>query len=187
MIKKIIKKIKPIMVLSWYHFFLSFLSALRYGFPSKKMMVIGITGTNGKSTTIDFAHLVLEKTNKNVASASSIRFKIGEEYEENKLKMTMPGRFYLQRFLKKALKRGCKYVIVEVTSEGVLQHRHRFIDFDIAIFTNLSKEHIVFKKLFPKNKNQNNFPRVYYLVPSSTLHLKNKKILISMKLKKNTM
>ena len=137
-----IKKIVPKFVISWYHLFLSFLGALRYGFPAKKMKVIGITGTNGKSTTIDLAHLVLEKTGKKVASASSIRFKIGQDWEENKLKMTMPGRFYLQRFLKKALIKGCKYVIIEVTSEGVLQHRHRFIDFDIAIFTNLSKEHI---------------------------------------------
>jgi len=54
----------------------------------------------------------------------------------------MPGRFKLQKFLKKAVKVGCEYAILEVTSEGILQHREKFIDFDIAVLTNLSPEHI---------------------------------------------
>jgi len=56
--------------------------------------------------------------------------------------MTMPGRFYIQRFLAEAVKRGCEYALVEVTSQGVLQHRHRFIDFNAALITNLESEHI---------------------------------------------
>jgi UDP-N-acetylmuramoyl-L-alanyl-D-glutamate--2,6-diaminopimelate ligase len=56
--------------------------------------------------------------------------------------MTMPGRFFIQRFLKKAVKEGCQYAIIEVTSEGIKQHRHRFLDFKVAVFTNLAPEHI---------------------------------------------
>ncbi len=142
MLKKIIKKLVPSFLIGWYHFGLAFLSALLYRFPSRKLTVIGVTGTSGKTTTINLAHLVLEQTGQKVASASSIAFRIGDKEEENKLKMTMPGRFALQRFLRQANKAGCKYVILEVTSEGALQHRHRFIDFKTAVFTNLSPEHI---------------------------------------------
>jgi UDP-N-acetylmuramoyl-L-alanyl-D-glutamate--2,6-diaminopimelate ligase len=58
------------------------------------------------------------------------------------LKMTMPGRFKIQKFLKDAAKAGCHYAVLEVSSEGIKQHRHRFIDFSVAVFTNLSPEHI---------------------------------------------
>ena len=69
-------------------------------------------------------------------------FKISEGEEPNILKMTMPGRLKLQRFLRRAVNEGCQYVVLEVTSEGIKQHRHRFINFDTAVFTSLSPEHI---------------------------------------------
>jgi UDP-N-acetylmuramoyl-L-alanyl-D-glutamate--2,6-diaminopimelate ligase len=86
---------------------------------------------------------IFEKAGKKrFALLNSIRFKIGEKEEINKLRMTMPGRFFIQRFLKKAKKEGCEYAIIEVTSEGIKQHRHRFLDFKVAVFTNLAPEHI---------------------------------------------
>jgi len=57
-------------------------------------------------------------------------------------KMTMPGRFTIQKILRQAVNAGCQYAILEVTSEGIKQHRHKFINFDAAVFTNLSPEHI---------------------------------------------
>ncbi len=141
-IKEIIKKFIPSFLLSFYHFFLALLGAFLYGFPSKKLIVIGVTGTSGKSTVVNLTTKILEKAGHKVASLSSIKFKIGEKEEENMLKMTMPGRFKLQRLLKRAVRVGCKYVVLEVTSEGIKQHRHRFIDFDVALLTNLSPEHI---------------------------------------------
>ncbi len=140
--KAIIKKIIPGFLINWYHFLLAFLGAIVYRFPSRKLTVIGVTGTNGKTTTVNLATKILEEAGYRVASASSIKFKIGNREEENKLKMTMPGRFQLQKFLRQAVRAGCKYVVLEVTSEGILQHRHRFIDFAAAVFTNLSPEHI---------------------------------------------
>jgi len=140
--KEILKKFLPKFVLSFYHFILAFLGALIYGFPSKKLILIGVTGTNGKTTTTEMIASIFEKAGKKIALLNSIRFKIREKEEINKLRMTMPGRFFIQRFLKKAVKEGCQYAIIEVTSEGIKQHRHRFLDFKVAVFTNLSPEHI---------------------------------------------
>lgn len=140
--KELVKKLTPSFLLNFYHFILAFLGAIFYSFPSRKIRVIGITGTNGKTTTSEMLADILEKAGFQIALSNSIRFKIGQEEQKNTLRMTMPGRFFLQRFLKKALKKGCQFAILEVTSEGIKQHRHRFINFEVAIFTNLSPEHI---------------------------------------------
>jgi UDP-N-acetylmuramoyl-L-alanyl-D-glutamate--2,6-diaminopimelate ligase len=142
------KKIIPKFVFTIYHYLLALIGAVIYGFPSKKMIVVGVTGTNGKSTVVHLLTEILEKSGQKVASLSSIRFKIGDKEEKNMLKMTMPGRFKLQKFLRQAVDTGCKYMILEVTSEGIKQFRHKFIDFDGAVFTNLTKEHIEAHKGF---------------------------------------
>jgi len=156
--KNLIKKLTPSFLMSWYHFILAFLGALIYRFPSRKLKVIGVTGTNGKSTVVEMVSKILEEYNPpttlplasgeraptgyKVASLSSIKFKIGEKEWPNTLRMTMPGRLKLQRFLRQAVDSGCQYVVLEVTSEGIKQYRHKFIDFDVAVFTNLTPEHI---------------------------------------------
>lgn len=142
--KETIKKAAPPFLINWYHYLLAFLAVLAYRFPSqhKQLKVIGVTGTNGKSTTVKMIGRILEEAGFSVAFISSIKFKVKEEEKENDLRMTMPGRFFIQRFLRRALDRGCQYVILEVTSEGIKQHRHRFIDFNVAVFTNLAPEHI---------------------------------------------
>jgi len=147
-----LRKIVPEFLISWYHFILSFLGAFFYGFPSKKLIVIGITGTNGKSTIVDLITRILEESGEKVCSLSSIRFKIGSKEQINDLKMTMPGRFKIQGFLKEAVTSGCRYAVLEVTSEGIKQHRHRFINFQTAIFTNLTPEHIEAHGSFEKYK-----------------------------------
>ena len=140
--KELLKKFLPNFVFSFYHFLFAFLGALIYGFPSKKLTLIGVTGTNGKTTTTEMIASIFEKAGRKIALLNSIRFKIGEKEEINKLRMTMPGRFFIQRFLKKAVQKGCEFAILEVTSEGIKQHRHRFLDFKVAVFTNLAPEHI---------------------------------------------
>lgn len=130
----------PLFLLSWYHFVLSFLGALIYRFPSKNIKVIGVTGTKGKTSVVELVSRILEEAGYTTALIDSINFKIKDKQWKNDLKMTMPGRFKIQRFLRKA--KDCDYAVLEVTSEGILQYRHRFIDFNTAVFTNLSPEHI---------------------------------------------
>lgn len=138
----ILRKIIPKFFVNIYHFLLVFISAVFYNFPSKSLFVIGVTGTSGKTTVVYLINHILEQAGYKVAMLTSQEIKIGSEKEPNLLKMTMPGRFYLQKFLSRAKKEKCDFVILEVTSEGILQSRHRFINFDVGVLTNLSPEHI---------------------------------------------
>ena len=140
--KEIIKKFIPPFLLDLYHFILAFFGALIYRFPSRELKVIGVTGTNGKTTVLEMISKIFEGGGYKVALANSIRFKIGEKEWPNTLRMTMPGRFKLQKFLREAVNSGCQYAILEVTSEGIKQYRQKFIKFDVAVFTNLAPEHI---------------------------------------------
>jgi len=137
-----LKKVIPKFIFSLYYQFWPLLGAVIYRLPSRKIKVIGITGTNGKTTVTHLATEILEAAGYKVASISSIRFKIGEKEWKNELKMTMPGRMKIQKFLRQAVDARCQYVVIEVTSEGIKQYRHKFIDFDVAVFTNLTPEHI---------------------------------------------
>ena len=140
--KELIEKFIPQWLLSFYHLILAFLGGLVYHFPSKKLKVIGVTGTNGKSTVVEMISKVLEEAGYKVASLSSIKFKIRDKEWPNTMRMTMPGRFQVQKFLRQAVDSGCQYTVLEVTSEGIKQYRHKFINFEIAVLTNLTPEHI---------------------------------------------
>jgi UDP-N-acetylmuramoyl-L-alanyl-D-glutamate--2,6-diaminopimelate ligase len=140
--KQFIKKITPAPLLSAYHYCAAYYGAIRYGFPSNKLVVIGITGTKGKSTTAELVAAILKEAGYTVALASTIRFAIGEQSEPNLFKMTMPGRTFLQEFLRKAVNKGATHAVVEMTSEGAKQYRHKGIALNALVFTNLQPEHL---------------------------------------------
>jgi len=146
MLPPMIKEFLPVSFIralrSPYHFLWAFVGALVYGFPGRRCSVIGVTGTNGKTTVVHALHDIFRATGTSIASVSSLRFKINDREEPNLLKMTMPGRFHLQRFLARARRAGCRTVILEVTSEGIAQHRHRFIRFETGVLTNITPEHV---------------------------------------------
>lgn len=141
-IKSIIKKVIPKTVFSWYHWSLAHLANIYYGAPSKKMLVIGITGTKGKTSVANFIWSVLESNGIKTGIISTANVRIGEKEFPNPYHMTMPGRFKVQGFLKKMLNDNCQVAIVETTSQGLIQYRHVGIQYDVAIFTNLFPEHI---------------------------------------------
>jgi len=140
--KSLIKKIVPKWAVKFYHWILAESGALIYGYPSRKMIVVGVTGTKGKSTTAYLIAKLLESAGRKVGLTSTIIFKIGKEEWLNDKKMTMPGRFGLQKLLRRMANAGCKYAVIETSSEGIAQYRHAGIDYDLAVFTNLSPEHI---------------------------------------------
>jgi UDP-N-acetylmuramoyl-L-alanyl-D-glutamate--2,6-diaminopimelate ligase len=134
---KVFNTLNPI-----YHYTLSFCGALLYRFPSRKIKVIAVTGTKGKTTTVEILNAILEEAGYKTALSSTVHFKIGNKSEENLYKMSMPGRFFIQKFLRKSVREGCQYVVMEMTSQGVLKYRHKWVQLDGLIFTNLSPEHI---------------------------------------------
>ena len=135
--KKLFKALQPA-----YHFFLSWFSAVWYRVPSEKLIVIGVTGTTGKTTSVYLIAKMLENAGYKVGYTSTAMFSNGEKEWLNDKKMTMIGRFFTQKILRQMVKNKCQYAIVETTSEGIVQYRHRFINYDILIFTGLYEEHI---------------------------------------------
>lgn len=136
-----------------YHFTLSWAGAVWYRHPSTRLTVIAVTGTKGKSTTVELIAAILSTAGYKTASLSTIQFRIGEEVKPNLYKMTTPGRFFVQRFLNLAVTSGCTHAVIELTSEGVKQFRHKFIELDALVFTNLTPEHIESHGSFEKYKN----------------------------------
>jgi UDP-N-acetylmuramoyl-L-alanyl-D-glutamate--2,6-diaminopimelate ligase len=134
---KLFKKLQPA-----YHFVFAFLAAIWYKFPSEKIIVIGVTGTTGKSTSVHLIVKTLESAGYKVGYTSTAMFKVADKEWMNDKKITMPGRFFTQSMLRRMVKAGCEYAIIETTSQGIEQFRHRFINYDILIFTGLYPEHI---------------------------------------------
>lgn len=140
--KKILKKILPSGLLNLYFSFFPFVGSMIFRHPSHKMKVIGVTGTDGKSSAVVFISRILKSAGYKVGFFSSVLFSDGIEEKKNQFKMTMPGRFFMQKFLASLVKNKCDFAVLEVTSEGVKQKRHLFIDFDVAVCTNIKPEHI---------------------------------------------
>lgn len=141
-VKNGIVALLPPGLLHVYHLFLAWFGAVLYGFPAKKLIVIGVTGTKGKSSTVEFVNAMLEEAGYKTALIDSIRFKTGNDSRPNLTRMSMLGRFFTQRTLHDAVNAGCTAAVIEMTSEGARQNRHRYTDMDALIFTNLAPEHI---------------------------------------------
>jgi len=141
MINKL-KKYLPASILDRYHLFLAHAAAWRYGRPSEKLIVIGVTGTNGKSTTCNLIARILEESGYKVGMTTTVNFRIAGKEWLNPYKMTMLGRSRLQKMLADMVGAGCRYAVIETSSEGIKQHRHAAVNYDVAVFTNLTPEHI---------------------------------------------
>lgn len=151
-----IKKIIPRRLFNFlqppYHFLLAWLAAFVYRFPSDQLIVIGVTGTAGKTSTAYLIAKMLTAAGYKSGLSSTAVLSDGQKEWLNDKKMTMPGRFFIQKFLKRMVDNGCSYAVVETTSEGIRQFRHRFINYDVLVFTGLYPEHIESHGSFAKYK-----------------------------------
>ena len=125
-----------------YHYFLALAGAIIYRFPARKIKIVAVTGTKGKTSTVEFINAILEEAGFRTAVAGTLRFKLNQQSKPNLHKMTMPGRFFIQRFLRQAVNSNCNFAVIEISSEASKQFRHKFIDLDGVVFTNLAPEHI---------------------------------------------
>ncbi len=144
------KKQIPQSIKNIYHLFQAILANVRYGFPSRKLKVIGVTGTNGKTTTVQMIAKILEEAGFKIAVASTINFKIGEKEWVNDTKFTTLSSWKLQKHLRESAKVGCEYAIVEVTSHALDQNRIWGVDLNVAVVTNVTREHLDYHETMEK-------------------------------------
>lgn len=149
-LKSVVKKLLPKRFLSLYHLSLAWLGAIVYGQPSRKMVIIGVTGTRGKTTTSNYIWAALTAAGYKVGQTGTANIRIGEKEMMNHYHMTMPGRFRMQKLLSMMYKAGCEIAIVETPSEGVEQFRHKGIAYDALVFTVLYPEHLAIHNWDPE-------------------------------------
>ncbi len=119
-----------------------------YGDPSRELLTVGITGTNGKTTTSFLTRAALEGTGLRTGLIGTIGIQVGGELRRNEEPNTTPGALDLQRLLREMVDAGEQAVVIETSSHGLAADRVASVDYDAAIFTNLSHEHLDFHGTF---------------------------------------
>lgn len=145
-LKQIGRKVIPTQLFKfaqpYWHGSLALLAHHYYGKPSDKLVVIGITGTKGKTSTAHIIYQLLRNLGAPTGLLSTAIIDTTGTEELNKYRMTQLSGALTHKLLAQMLQAGKQYAVVEVSSEGLAQHRHYGINFDIAVFTNLTPDHI---------------------------------------------
>jgi UDP-N-acetylmuramoyl-L-alanyl-D-glutamate--2,6-diaminopimelate ligase len=156
------KKLIPQSLKNIYHLLQAVFANIWHGFPSRKLKVIGVTGTNGKTTTVQMIAKILEEAGFKIAVASTINFKLAGKEWVNKSKFTTLSSWALQKFLREAVTAGCEYAVIEISSHSLDQNRAWGVDFDIAVITNVTREHLDYHETMEEyaRAKENLFERV---------------------------
>lgn len=146
--KATLKKILPTWLirplLNPFHWLESFAARVMYGFPARSMNFIGVTGTNGKSTTVNLIASILEASGRKTAIYSTAIIKVSGESVDNKIGngLTTANPFVLHKTLRQMKKAGAQWVVLEVSSHALVQHRVSGINFEGVLITNLTRDHL---------------------------------------------
>jgi len=131
--------------LSW-HYAKAFVAALLNWFPARKITVIAVTGTDGKTTTVGMIHHILMSSGRRVGSASTAFLQVMNECQENETHLTSLSPFVLQGFLKRLVKEKCEYAVIEASSHGLVQGRSNHTYPSVSAITNVTSEHLDYHK-----------------------------------------
>jgi UDP-N-acetylmuramoyl-L-alanyl-D-glutamate--2,6-diaminopimelate ligase len=137
----------------FYHLPVAFLANLIYGFPTRKLIVIGVTGTDGKTTTTNMIYRILKAVGKKVSMVSTVNAYVGGKIYDTGFHVTSPDPFMVQKFARAAVNHGDKYLILEVTSHALDQYRFWGFKFDVGMITNITHEHLDYHKTFENYKS----------------------------------
>ncbi len=147
--KKILRKlVSQRLINTFKHRPVAVIANVKNLFPSRGLKIIGVTGTDGKTTTVNMIYHILKEAGKKVSMVSTINAVVGEKVMETGFHVTSPSSFMIQRILKDAKKAGSEYVVLEVTSHALDQHRFWGIKFGIGVITNVTHEHLDYHKSF---------------------------------------
>ncbi len=141
-----ISGLAPQFLKNYYHLACALVANVYFGFPSKKLVVVGVTGTNGKTTTTQMIGAILRKANIKVAVASTIDFWMGDENHINTSKFTTTSAWKLQQFLHEAVAKGMTHAVIETSSHALDQSRVWGTRYEIAVITNVTREHLDYHK-----------------------------------------
>ena len=129
-----------------YHALRAFLAALRYGFPGRRLTIIGITGSDGKTTTVGMVHHIFSTAGIKAGALSTAFLHDGTEFLLNKTQKTSPSPFVVQKLLRTLIRNGCTHAVLEYSSHGLVQHRLDYTWPKVAGITNTSEEHLDYHK-----------------------------------------
>ena len=121
---------------------LAYLSAALYAFPARRMVMIGITGTDGKTTTSNLVYRILQAAGLPAGLISTVNAVIGDQVLDTGFHVTTPEAPDVQRYLAQMAAAGLSHVVLEATSHGLAQQRVAACDFDIGVITNITHEHL---------------------------------------------
>lgn len=141
-LKSTIRGATPRGLINAYHGVGAWLAQVQYGMPTRHMLTIGVTGTDGKTSTSNYISAIFEAAGKRTGITSTAVIKVGARTRLNPYKLTMLGGRKLAGLLNEMCREKTDIAIVETSSEGLAQHRNAGIAYDVAVFTNLSPEHI---------------------------------------------
>lgn len=133
-----------------YHLQQAIVANIIYGFPSNGMKIIGVTGTDGKTTTANLIYHVLHEAGEKAAVISSVGAVIDGKKFDLAFHVTTPGRFAMQSYIRQAKRKGVKYIVLEVTSHALDQHRVAGIHIDVGVITNVTHEHLDYHKTYER-------------------------------------
>lgn len=142
------KKLVPEPIKKTYHFLQALLGALIFLFPSSRLKVIGVTGTDGKTTTVHLIYHILSEAGKRVSMVSTVSAKVRQKTIDTGLHVTTPDPIKVQYLLRKMANADSEYCILEVTSHGLAQERTAFVNFFAAVVTNVTHEHLDYHKTY---------------------------------------
>lgn len=138
---------------NFWHLPKAILANIFYGFPTRKLKVIGVTGTDGKTTTANMIYRILNKAGKKTSMVSTINAVIaGKDYDTG-FHVSSPDAFTVQKFAKQAAHNKDQYLVLEVTSHALDQYRFWGIKFEVGVITNITHDHLDYHKTFENYKN----------------------------------